>query len=310
MSALHLRRVGAGGEAIGHADGVTNRLDADFGHRWVAAWRDRASAVWQRLATGLVGVGWRRAAELNLPTHSLALAAQQILCTAPLLVAFSVVHRHPAAQNIGDVLTRYLALSPAASRYVEALFHESGSGTRGDRVLGLLLALLFATAIAATQQRWFELAWSRPRASMLRSLWRQLIWVAGLCAYLVIVLYAGRAGHGVGQHVHAARPAGPVVQFAVSFLFFWWTQHLLLGGRLRWRALLPGALCMALGMSVLVGLSGYFMSGEIVAEVSDYGLIGSTFVLSLWLVVLSGLVCGGALLGQLISERHTARAAL
>ena len=240
---------------------------------------------------------------MNLPTHSLALAAQQILCTAPLLVAFSVVRRHPAAQNIGDVLTHYLALSPAASQDVGSLFHNSDSVTSGDRSLGLLLALLFATAIAATQQRWFELVWSLSRAPALRSLLRQLTWVAGLCAYLVIVLYAGRAGHGVGKHVHAGRPAGPVLQFAVSLLFYWWTQHLLLGARLSWRRLLPGALCMSLGMTVLVGLSGYVMSGEIVAEVSDYGLIGSTFVLSLWLVLLSGLVCTGALAGQMIAER-------
>jgi membrane protein len=128
--------------------------------------------------------------------------------------------------------------------------------------------------------------------------------VAGLCAYLVIVLYAGRAGHGVGQHVHAGRPAGPLVQFGVSLLFFWWSQHLLLGGRLAWRRLLPGAIGMAAGMTALVGLSGYAMSSEIVAEDADYGLIGSTFVLSLWLVALSGLLCGAALLGELISEHR------
>jgi membrane protein len=267
-------------------------------------WRDWAAATQQRLERSFVGVGWRRAAELNLPTHSLALAAQQILCTAPLLVAFSVIRRHPATQNIGDVLTHYLALSPAASQDVGSLFHDSQSVTRSDRVIGLLLALLFATAIAATQQRWFEQVWSQARAPIMRSVVRQLVWVAGLCAYLVIVLYAGRAGHGVGQHVHAGRPSGPVVQFGVSLAFFWWSQHLLLGGRLGWRRLLPGALCMALGMTALVGLSGYAMSGEIVAEVSDYGLIGSTFVLALWLVALSGLVCAGALVGQLISERR------
>lgn len=283
-----------------HAGGVSDELRIR-----AKKLRERAVAMQRRFDSSTIGLGWRRAAQLNLPTHSLALAAQQILCTAPLLVAFSVVRRHPAAQNIGEVLTHYLALSPMASQDVGSLFHNSDSVTGGDRALGLVLALLFATAIAATQQRWFELVWSLPRAPVLRSSLRQLAWVVGLCAYLVIVLYAGRAGHGVGRHVHAGRPAGPVVQFAVSLLFFWWSQHVLLGGRLGWRQLLPGALCMALGMSALVGLSGYVMSGEIVAEVSDYGLIGSTFVLSLWLVMLSGLVCGGALLGQLIAERRT-----
>jgi len=93
------------------------------------------------------------------------------------------------------------------------------------------------------------------------------------------------------------------VQFGVSFLFFWWSQHLLLSRRVGWRRLVPGAVSMALGMTVLVGLSGLVMSGEIVGEVEDYGLIGSTFILSLWLVVLSGLLCAGALLGEQISTR-------
>lgn len=289
-------------EHVGHADTVTDHLEGASQRSLAQRLRHHVTGVQRRLEGSFLGLGWRRAAELNLPTHSLALAAQQILCTAPLLVAFSVARRHADTQNIGEVLTHYLALSPAAALDVGSLFHNTHTVTRADRVSGLVLAVLFATAIAATQQRWFELVWSQTRAPVLRSSIRQLRWVIGLCAYLVIVLYAGRAGHGVGRRVHAGRPAGPFVQFVVSLVFFWWSQHVLLGGRVRWRQLLPGALCMALGMSALVGLSGYAMSGEIVAEVADYGLIGSTFVLSLWLVTLSALVCGGALLGQLISD--------
>jgi len=261
-------------------------------------------AVRHRFDESFIGMGWRRAAELNLPTHSLALAAQQVLCTAPLLVSFSLAKRHVASENIGDVLTRYLALSPAASNDVRPLFDNSLTVTSGDRILGLIFALFFSTAIAATQQRWFELVWSQPRAPIVNSTFRQLCWVAGLCGYLIVVVYAGRAGHGVGRHVHAGRGAGPVVQFAVSFVFFWWSQHVLLSGRIPWRRLIFGAAAMAMGMTILVGLSGFALSGQIVSEVHDYGPIGATFVLSLWLVALSGLVCAGALIGQLIAQRR------
>jgi membrane protein len=277
---------------------VTNDVGPQPGTPGLARWRGRAELLQRRLDDSILGLSWRRAAELNLVTHSLALAAQQVLCTAPLLVAFSLAKRHSASQNIGNVLAHYLALTPAASQDVGTLFNNTHNVSTGDRVSGLILALLFSTAIAATQQRWFELVWSQSRASALRSTLRQLLWVASLCGYLVLILYAGRAGHGVGRRVHAGRPAGPVVQFGVSFLFFWWSQHLLLGGRIGWRQLIPGATTMALGMSILVGLSGFAMSSQIVSEVSDYGLIGSTFVLSLWLVALSGLLCGGALFGR------------
>ncbi len=275
--------------------------------------RARTDRVWHWFEASIAGQFWRRAIALNLPTHSLALAAQQILCTGPLLVAFSAVKRHASDGNVGSVLARYLGLSSAATRDLDALFTSSGTLGAGDRTLGLLIALVFATSIAVTQQRWYEAVWSQLRAPLLRSSARQVLWVLGLCAYLVIVLYAGRAGHGVGRRVHAGRPAGPVAQLVVSFLFFWWSQHLLLGGRVAWRRLLPSAVSMAVGITVLVSLSGLVMSGEIVTEVSDYGLVGSTFVLSVWLLLLSGVLFGGALLGQTMlvsrSEGCASRAA-
>jgi len=253
------------------------------------------------------GRGWRRAVELNLPTHSLALAAQQMLCTAPLLVAFSALVQRHAGGQAGDALSRYLGLSPPAAADVVDLFHSSGHSSATDTIIGLILALVFGTGVAATQQRFFELLWSQSRTGM-RDSWRQLLWVCGLISYLVVVLYAGRLGHGVGRRLHAGRPAGPVTQLLVSLLFFWWSQHLLLAGRVTWWRLLPGAACMALGITILVALSGSVMSHEIVAEVSDYGPIGATFVLSVWLVVLSGLICGSALAGAVINDHHEARA--
>lgn len=261
-----------------------------------------------RFATTLPGHSWRRAQELNLVNQSLALAAQQMLCTAPLLVAFSAISLRTTGRGVGAALASYLGLSRRASLDVTSLFTSTTAISNTDTVVGLVLALLFATGVAATQARGYELIWSQPRIG-LRSLPRQLSWVAGLCLYLVVVLYAGRAGHRVGHRVHAGGPAGPLVQLVVSLLFFWWSQHLLLSARVTWRRLLPGALCMASGMTVLVILSGPIMSGQIVSQVNDYGLVGATFVLSVWLVVLSGVVFGGALLGAVIAERRDQRTA-
>ncbi|UQX89301.1 hypothetical protein M6D93_04675 [Jatrophihabitans telluris] len=255
--------------------------------------------LWRYGVQGMPGRLWRRSQQLNLATHSLALAAQQILCTAPLLVAFAALG-HRSQRGVGQVLSRYLGLSAAASRDVDGLFLSNATLDRADAVSGLLVALVFATSIAATQQRWYELVWDLPRAGLVASIGRQLVWVAGLCGYLVIVLYAGRAGHAFGHRVHASRPAGPVAQLVVSFLFFWGSQHLLLGRRVPARRLIPGAAIMAGGVTVLVAVSGLVMSGEIVTEASDYGLIGATFVLSVWLVVLAGTLFLGSLAGRAI----------
>ncbi len=312
---------------MGHAGGVSGRTDRDVWPREddlapvvtrpdrVPAERgapDSAVAVrearWRRLVIlgvqGPPGHVWRRTQELNLATHSLALAAQQIFCTAPLLVAFAAV-RHRG--RVGEVLSRYLGLSPTASHEVDSLFIAQTSLDRTDALLGLLVALGFATSIAATQQRWYELVWELPRAGIVRSSLRQLAWVVGLCGYLIIVLYAGRVGHAVGHRVHAGRPTGPAAQLVVSFLFFLGSQYVLLGKRVALRRLIPGSVIMAATITVLVAMSGLVMSGQIVSQVADYGLIGATFILSLWLLTLSGALFLGSLVGEALSRWWVAR---
>jgi membrane protein len=78
----------------------------------------------------------------------------------------------------------------------------------------------------------------------------------------------------------------------------------LLGGRVTWRALLPGALCVGLLTTVLFRLTRVIMPGQIAWQVHAYGLIGAVFVLSVWLMILSGVIFGGILIGALITERR------
>lgn len=247
-----------------------------------------------------------RARELNLPMLTLALAAQQMLCTAPLLVAVTAVGRRYGERGPGSLLSRYLGLTQPAAGEVEALFRGSDRVNTADLVIGLAFAIAFTVGVAAVLQRGFETLWRQPRGNVFSAL-RQVVWVVGLLGYLVVVLYAGREGHRVGRHLHAGGPAGPLVQLPVSFIFYWWSQHLLLSGRVAWRQLLPGAVCMAAGSAGLVSLSGRILSGQISEQVSDYGLIGATFLLSVWVVTLSSFIFGGCLVGVVLNERRDRR---
>jgi membrane protein len=246
----------------------------------------------------------RRSNELNLARECLALAAQQTLCTVPLIVAIASITQRFNLESIGQSLSGYLGLSRPASHDVRALFISHGHVSIGDLVVGFVLAVGFATSVAATQQRAYEAIWYQSRVG-LRATWRQLVWVVGLTAYLALVLYAGRVGRGVGGRVPSAGldAVKLLAEFAVSYLFYWWTQRLLLCGRIRWRHLAPGAFASAVGTTVLVGLSP-LMSSQITDQVTDYGLIGATFVLSVWLVTLSVIVFGGALVGSVWAERR------
>lgn len=261
-------------------------------------------AMNDRWTDGFAGRSWRRSRELNLVTHTLALAAQQVLCTAPLLVALSALLRRVGGQGPGVLIPRYLGLTGTAAQDVADLFSRtSDSVSVTTLVTEAALALLFGTGVALTFQRALELVWSLPPAG-LRSVARQCTWIVGLVAYLAVVFGVGHGAHRIHGHVHVRLVARVVVQLVASFAFFWWSQRVLLGRRVGWRALGPGAVLIAVGTAVVVGLSGLVLPGQITDQVGDYGLIGGAFVLSIWLVVLSGVVVGGAFLGAMWVQRH------
>lgn len=265
--------------------------------------RGRASTVIDRWHESLAGQGWRRANDVGLVTQTLALAAQQVLCTAPLLVAASAVARRNGGRGIGVSLTHYLGLTGESATEVAALFRGSGRVSKSELALGLVLAIVFSTGAAATQQRSYESIWSQPRVG-LRATPRQALWVFGLLVYLAITMRVGRLGHDLSA-VHGWAHLLRVIPLTFfSFLFYWWTQHLLLCGRVSWRDLARGAAFMGFGTAVVVVLSAAVLPGQITEQVADYGQVGVGFVLAIWLVVLTAVVLWGALLGAVIVERR------
>ena len=64
---------------------------------------------------------------------------------------------------------------------------------------------------------------------------------------------------------------------------------------------------MAVG-TMLLAMSGWVLPGQSVGQVNDYGPVGATFVLSIWLVTLSAIILIGALGGVVHAERRLAAA--
>ena len=123
-------------------------------------WRSADSALESDLASRC----WRRGRELQVPTQILALAAQMVLCAAPLLVATSAVVRRAGGHGLGEPLARYLGLHGPAARDFMLLFAGSRRVSMTEPTSGLIVGAAFGTGIAATQQRGFETLWSLPRA--------------------------------------------------------------------------------------------------------------------------------------------------
>ncbi|WP_375479886.1 hypothetical protein [uncultured Jatrophihabitans sp.] len=253
--------------------------------------------------------GYRRVRELDLDTHALALCAQQVLCTAPLIVAMSAVLQRFNGRGISLIMTHFFGLSGQSADEVARLFGRSSPSISTWALLfALATAVVFSTSVGAVQQRAFELIWTLPRVSGVRCYTRQLIWALGLGVFTLAVLFAGRIGREINANVLNTGPWSSVIlQGVLTFGFYWWSQHWLLGGRVGWWSLWPGAFGVGVGTTVLVRVSRYFVPAQIEWQARAYGLIGGVFVLSVWLMILSAVIFGGVLLGALIVQRRMER---
>ncbi len=267
--------------------------------------RLEAGRLWWNQSIG--GHGLRRMRELDLNTHALALCAQQVLCTAPLIVAISAVMQRTSGRTISFAIARFFGMGHEPAQDIARLFgRTSNSISTLTLALGLATAVVFMTSVGAVQQRGFELIWTLPRTGGVRSYLRQLLFAPALAAFTIAVLLAGRIGRWLDEEIVGIGPwAVVLLQGAMTFLFYWWTQQWLLDGRVTWRALLPGALAVGILTTILVRLSRVIVPGQISWQVHAYGLIGAVFVLSVWLMVLSGVIFGGVLFGAVFTERRT-----
>lgn len=251
----------------------------------------------------------RRVRELDLATHVVALCAQQMLCTAPLVVAMSAVLQRTAGQGLGGVSAKFFGLKHEAAHAVTALLGrtQASIGTTA-LVLSLITAVVFSTSVGAVQQRAFELIWALPRVSGVQSYLRQLAWAVGLGVFSLGMLFAGILGKLINHNVVSLGfLTGAILQAALIVAFYLWSQHWLLQGRIAYRALVPGSVAIALGAVLMFRISRQIVPQQIVWQSHAYGSIGVVFVLSTWLMALCMVIFGGALVGTLISQRRAPR---
>jgi len=92
-------------------------------------------------------------------------------------------------------------------------------------------------AVASSLQQIREKVFRQDHRGM-RDLYRLLTWIVGLCLTVVLESLAGKPG----SNVSAGGWLASLITVAIMTPFFWWTMHVLLAGRVRWRKLLPSAI--------------------------------------------------------------------
>ncbi|MFF9806907.1 ribonuclease BN [Streptomyces coeruleorubidus] len=238
-----------------------------------------------------VGRGWRRSRDVELWSRALGFAALGFLTLVPLLTIVSSAdpeHGRGFAQWLGEGL----GVSTASRAEVEQLFTPPRQALRTTTVFGIATLAVFGLSFGAAVQTGYEKVWDLPPARWWAR-WRHVVWLGVLTGYLFV---------SATTALRREPLAGGAVALLSALLFLWWSQRLLLGGRIRWRALLPGAVATVIGLLGLRIFSRLVFSPLIASNTVSFGPIGTVLVIQSWLVGVGVVVFGGAMVGRLLSE--------
>ncbi|MFJ3816870.1 YhjD/YihY/BrkB family envelope integrity protein [Streptomyces sp. NPDC090056] len=257
--------------------------------------------VHDRVAASPVGLAWNRGRAMELMHRAMGFAALSLLTLVPLLIVVAAADL-ARGQGFARWLVQGLGVTEVSQEEVEQLFGRPGQALQRTTAFGLAALAAFGVTFGSAVQTGYERVWDLPTARW-HTMWRHVVWLAVLVAAL-LVFVAFPAPEDAPALTTAAVAVGDTLG---TFLFFWWSQCFLLCGRIRWRALLPGAVLTALGLLGLRIFSQLVFSPLIASNAVTYGQFGTVLVLQSWLVGVGFVVYGGALVGRLVHEQLVRR---
>ncbi|MEV5121467.1 YhjD/YihY/BrkB family envelope integrity protein [Streptomyces decoyicus] len=241
-----------------------------------------------------VGRGWRLGRDLELGSRSLGFAALGLLTLVPLLIVVSAAdptHGRGFAQWLGDGI----GVSTASREQIGQLFTRPGQAARTTTAFGVATLAAFGLSLGAAVQTGYERVWELPPARWYAR-WRHVLWLVVLVGYLFM---------SATTTLWRQSSALTATALLSAVLFFWWSQRILLGGRIGWGALLPGAVVTVIGLIGLRWFSRLVFSPLIASSAVTYGAIGTVLVVQSWLVGVGVVLFGGALVGRsVLQHRH------
>ena len=168
---------------------------------------------------------------------------------------------------------------------------DQGAWTQAALVLGALVTLFITSG--ALLKALYVVHWL---------IWRvHRVMPAGLAPRLALIgltLAASALGVAVNRLRNATGLAGAILALliitALSFALWWWVSWKLPHAPAPARALIPGALLMAVGADVLQLLTTYWIGHVVARKTNTYGALGIALAVLLWVYILGRIVVGSA----------------
>ncbi|MFE5757558.1 ribonuclease BN [Streptomyces massasporeus] len=236
-----------------------------------------------------------RLSTLNIVEGAVRLAAQAFLTALPLLMTVAAFAPDWMQDLLADSLRAVLGMRGDTLDELRRVFSATGTTRNTAGAVSALVTLLSATALSRALQAVFERCWHLPRAPIRAAVWRWLLWLVVWLACLLIQAPL-RDAFGAG-----AVP-GVLLSVLSATLLWWWSQHLLLGGRIGWRSLLPGALLAGAGTVLLSLAARVLMPTAMERSLDEFGPLGPVFTFLSWLIAVFLVAVSGLALGEYVAS--------
>jgi membrane protein len=259
--------------------------------------RGRVQVIRGRAEQTLLWKVWDRMLETEFIDRSIALAGKAFISFFPLIIvvaAFLPVHLR---MSIFTTVTHRLGITGASLGTVKQAFSSAEDIRRATGVLGLVLAVFYASSFTTALRRAYLRAWRRPPAKGTGNYVRGVVWVA---AFLVYMALLGGVRDVLGNGAWIA--AFVVVALALSSAIWWFTAWLMLRGQVRLRVLLPSGLITGFALSAYALSATLWMPNNVTSNNHQYGIFGVALALVAWFSGAAICVVVGACAGPVLAE--------
>jgi membrane protein len=248
-----------------------------------------AERVWHNLRFKNL---YRSSKEFELMQRALSFGALAILTVIPLLILVAAANPTPHRGLAGWVVYG-MGLTGSSADAVTTIFSAPARVLGTTSVFSALVLSVSGVALAGSVQAGFERIWGLD-AGPWHKIWRQVVWLAALIAYIYAAATVGSVTHG-GAIETAGRVAVAVV---LGIAFFWWGLRFLIGGRVSYLAAMPGAVATLAGLTGLRAFSALVFEPLIVSNAVSLGALGTVLIVASWLIGVGWVVYASQLFGR------------
>ncbi len=223
---------------------------------------------------------YRRMLHVDGIDRAIAIGALAFTALFPMLIVYaSLITRGDGFDFANRLIDRFDLSGSTASTLESAFQAPAGSSIAA---IGAVLVVLTALSFTRSIQRLYETCWGLERRGLKGTGWG-LLWLAELILWL-----------GLQPALDTNLPAGlhAAASLLIAAVLWLSTPYLLLGRRVHYRTLAPGAAMTAAAMTVTGWASVIAMPEIVASSATQFGTIGVAFALLTWLTGIAMVIMG------------------